>query len=64
MDVICNKFTLGEIQVEILGQYSGQIISAPRTEGLSVYQWFVTEKNKQGGLGNTFVNTPLKFHRK
>ena len=47
MDVICNRFTLRKIQVEILGQHSGQSISAPRIEGLSVYQWFVTEKNKQ-----------------
>ena len=34
-------------------------ISAPRTEGPSVYQWSVPEKNKQGGSGNALLNTPL-----
>ena len=42
-------------------QCSGQGISALRAEGLSVYRWSVPEKNKQGGSGNTLVNTPLKF---
>ena len=37
-------------------------ISAPRTEGPSVYQWSVPEKkNKYGGWGNTFLNTPVKL---
>ena len=44
MDVTCNRFYFGEVQEEVLGQCSGQGISAPRKEGLSVYQWSVSEK--------------------
>ena len=50
LDVICCKFYFGEVQEEVLGQCRGsQGISAPRTECLSVCQWSVPEKNKQGG---------------
>ena len=50
MDVICNRFHFGGAREEVLGQCSGQGISAPRTEGLSVYQWsFREKKNKQSG---------------
>ena len=49
LDAIRNRFYFGEVQEEVLGQSSGQGISAPRAEGLSVYQWSVSEKNKQGG---------------
>ena len=48
LEVICNRFYFGEVQEEVLGQYSGQGISIPKTKGLSVYQWSVPEKNKQG----------------
>ena len=62
LDVICNKFYFGEVQEKVLGQCSGQgYISAPRTEGPSVYPRAVLEKNKQGGGGNIFLNTPLKL---
>ena len=44
LDVICNRFYFGEVQEEVLGQYSGEGISAPRKEGLSVYQWSVPNK--------------------
>ena len=44
LNVICNKFYFGEVQEEVLGQCSGQAISAVRTEGLSVYQRSVTKK--------------------
>ena len=44
LDVICNRFSIGEAQEEVLGQCSGQGISATRKEGLSVYQWSVPEK--------------------
>ena len=40
LDVICNRFYFGEV----LGQYSGQGILAPRREGLCVYQLSVPEK--------------------
>ena len=46
MDVICNRFYFGEVKEEVLGQCSGQGISVPRKEGLSVYQWSVPEKKK------------------
>ena len=49
---------------EVLGQCSGQGISAPRKEGLSVYLSVYAvsgKKNKQGGWGNAFGNTPLNF---
>ena len=46
LDVICNRFYIGEVQEEVLGQCSGQGISAPRGEGLSVYQWSVPEKKQ------------------
>ena len=50
LDVICNRFYFGEVQEEVLGQCSGQGISAPREEGLSVYQWSDPEKKiKQDG---------------
>ena len=40
LNVICNRIYFGEVQEEeeVLDQSSGQGISAPRTEGLSVYQ--------------------------
>ena len=49
LDVICNRFYFGEVQEAVPGQSSGQGILEPRKEGLCVYQWSVTEKNKQGG---------------
>ena len=61
MGIICNRFYFREVQQEVIGQCSGKGISAPRAEGLSVYQWPVPGKNKQGGGGNVFVNMPLKF---
>ena len=60
LDVICNKFYFGEVQEDVPGQCSGQGISAPRKEGLSISGLF-QKKNKQGGWGNAFVNTPLNF---
>ena len=43
-------FYFGEIQEEVLGQCSGQSISAPRKEGLSIYQWSIPKQNNiQGG---------------
>ena len=50
LDVIFNKFHFGEVQEEVLYQCCGQVIYilAPRTEGLSVYQWSVPEKKKHG----------------
>ena len=60
LDVICNRFYFEEVQEEVLGHCSGQGISAPRKEGLSIYQWSVLEeKRKQGGLRNALVN--MKF---
>ena len=50
LDVICNRFYFGEVQKEVLRQPSGQGISAPGKEGLSVYQWFVPEKKQAGWL--------------
>ena len=44
--LICNRFYFGEVQEEVLGQCSGQGISVPRVEGISVYQWSVPEKNQ------------------
>ena len=61
LGVIFNRFYFGEVQEEVLGQWSGEGILAPRREGLSVYQWSVPDINKQSGWGNAFVNTPLKF---
>ena len=49
---------------EVLGQCSGQGISAPRKEGLLVYLSVYAvsgKKNKQGGWRNAFGNTPLNF---
>ena len=46
LDIISNRFYFGEVQEEVLGQYSGQGISVPRKEGLSVYHWSVPEKNE------------------
>ena len=39
-----------EVQEEVLGQCSGQGISAPKTEGLSAYQWSFPEKRQEGCL--------------
>ena len=50
MDIICNKFYFGEVQEEVLGQCNGQGMSAPRTEGLSVYQWSVPKEKQAGWL--------------
>ena len=61
LNVICNRYYFGEVQEEVLGQCSRQGISAPSKEGLSVYQWSVSEKKKQGGWGSVFKNTRLKF---
>ena len=61
IDAICNRFYFGEVKEKVLGQCIGQDISAPRAEGLFIYQWSVQEKNKQVGCGNVFVETPLKF---
>ena len=44
LDVIYNRFYFGEVQENVLRQCSGQGVSAPRKEGLSVYQWSVPEK--------------------
>ena len=44
LDVICNKFYLGEVQEEALGQCTEQGISAPRKEVLSLYQQSAQEK--------------------
>ena len=44
LDLICNRYYFGEVQEEVLGQCSGQGFSAPRNEGLSVYQWSVPDK--------------------
>ena len=48
LDVVYNIFYFGEVQEEALGQCIRQGISAPIKEGLSVYQWSVPEKTKQG----------------
>ena len=61
LDVICSRFYFGEVQEEVLGQCTGQDIPAPRTEGVPVLSISAPEKNKQGGWGNAFVNTPVKF---
>ena len=50
LDVICNRFYFGEIQEEVIGQWSGQGISAPRPEGLSIYRWSLPEKKQAGWL--------------
>ena len=48
--VICNKFYFGEVQEEVQASSVGRVyISAPRKEGLSVYQWSLSEKNKYVG---------------
>ena len=44
LDVDCRRFYFGKVYEEVLGQRSGQDISTPRTEGLSVCQWSVPEK--------------------
>ena len=44
LDVICNRFYFEDVQEEVLGQFSGQGISAPRKESLSVHQRSVPEK--------------------
>ena len=36
LDVICKKFHFGEVQEEVLGQRSGNNISARRKKGLSI----------------------------
>ena len=61
LDVTCNRFYFGEVHVEVRGQCSGQGISAPRKEGLSVYQWSVPGKKQARWLRKCLVNTPLKF---
>ena len=50
LDVICNRFYFGEVHEEVLRQCNGQCISAPRTEGLFVFQWSVPEKKQAGWL--------------
>ena len=53
--LICNKFYFGEVQEEVQANSVGRVyISAPRKEGLSVYQWSLSEKNKHVGWGNAF----------
>ena len=44
LDVICNRFYFVEVQEEVIGYCSEKGILRPRTEGLSVYQWPVSEK--------------------
>ena len=56
LDVICNRFHFGEVQEEVIDQCSGQGISAPRAEGLSVYQWSVPDR-----VVEEMPLTPLKF---
>ena len=50
LDVICKKFYFGEVQEEVLGQRSGNDISAPRKKGLSVCPRSVPEKYQAGWL--------------
>ena len=50
LDVICNRFYFGEVQEDTVEQCSGQGISVPKKEGLSVYQWSVLEKKRTGCL--------------
>ena len=50
LDVICNRFYFGEVQEDGVGQCSGQGISVPKKEGLSVYQWSVPGKKRAGRL--------------
>ena len=49
MDVISNKFYLGEVQKEVLGWCSREEIPALRKKGLFVHQWSAPRKNKQSG---------------
>ena len=39
-----------EVHEEVLGQCSAQGISAPKTEGLSAYQWSFPEERQEGCL--------------
>ena len=48
LDVICNRFDSMEVLEEVLGHCILQKTSAPRTIGLSPYQWSVLEKSMQG----------------
>ena len=48
------------VREKVQGQCSGQGISAPRKEVLSVYQWCVSDK-KAGWLRKCFCNTLLNF---
>ena len=50
LDIICNRLYFGEVKEEVLSQCSGQGISAPRTESLSVSQWSIPEKKQAGWL--------------
>ena len=60
-DATCNRFCFG-VQEEVLDQCSRQGKLAPRTENVSIKGLFQKNaKNKQGGWGNAFVNTPMKF---
>ena len=64
LDVICNIFYFGEVQEEVLGQCSGQGISAAQHPEKKMYlsiSVLFQKKNEQRGWGNAFVNTPLKF---
>ena len=63
LDVIRYRFYFREVQKEILGQCIREEISTPKMKGLSVYQLFVTEKNKQVCRGDTCINNTLKFWR-
>ena len=61
VDVNRYRFYFWEVQKDVLGHCIRKEISAPRIKGLSVYQLFGTEKNKQGCSGDTFVNNTLNF---
>ena len=62
LDVIGNKFYFGEVQEEILVQCSGQGIYLSTYNRRSICLSVVcSSKNKKGGRGNAFLNTPLKL---
>ena len=49
LDVIWNRFYFRDVQEEVLAQWRGEGISAPREKGLFVYLLSVPEKKKQAG---------------
>ena len=56
LDVICHRFYFGEVQEDVLGQCSGQGISACISEDLSVHQQSVPEKTSR-----VVEDMPLKY---